>query len=539
MSANATKAFPPRGAAGYGQGFARLAPAGGWAQALLLFGLAFLLSAAFLQPALAFEPSRAELLYQSARFDMLEGKDPAALGKVAQARALDPADARLKALQAELLIRLGRPEEALKLCKELSAQDPGDIQAPVLAARALAALGRLPQALDRLKPVEASQPGLAIRVQIDLLSRAGKYEEVLAAVRRAEAMGPALTLMERQEIFFAGGRAAYRNQDNQESLRLLDQAYDLAPRSNLAREIKAWRHDVKLGDRFWYLGAQAGFLYDSNVYLDPIFDDPAHATVSGRSDSAWLAEAWGGSRLKRWSNGLELGVTAHAQMVAYFKETEATASYLSPGAYLAWGRAKWGFRLPYRFYYYYRGARKDDWSRMHSFTPYVYWQMTSHLKTYFSVILFERQYFDGRSGAVHGGLAIDHVWSFDRKSNYLRLSYRVDQEDAYDDISGYTGLELTLGAGRQLFENLKIEADMTWAHYNYNNRPEWTLDYQVFQRKDEQLRLSLQLVYSLPQWWKLRLNYYYITNDSNVEGQGVSPYDYDKYVVSFLVTKYF
>ncbi len=539
MSTDATTASYPKSVHAFFCKANPANPAGKWTKVLMLVGLAVCLTASFPRQALAFEPGRAELLYQSARFDILEGKDQAAYNKVAKARTLAPQDARIEVLQAQLLNNLGRHQEALDLCKELLGKDPGDLQARVLAAHALAAQGRLSEAQDHLKFLEASHPALTIRVQIDLLSQAGKHEEVLEAVRRAETMGHALAPLERQEILFAGGRAAYRNQQNEESLRLLDRAYALAPNSNMAPDIKAWRQDVKLSDRFWYLGAQAGYLFDSNVFLDPLFDDPAHATASGKSDSAVLTEAWGGARLKRWSNGLEVGVTARAQMVAYFSETEATASFLAPGAYLAWGKAKWGFRLPYRFYYYYRGSRKDDWSRMHSFSPYVYWQMTSNLKSYFSLILFERQYFDGRSGAVHGGLAVDHVWSFDRKSNYVRLSYRVDQEDAYDDISGYTGVEVTLGAGRQLFENLKIAADLTWAHYNYNNRPEWTLDYEVYKRKDEQLRFSVQLIYSLPQWWKLNLNYYYITNDSNVEGQGISPYDYNKYVVSLMVTKYF
>ncbi|KMY67011.1 hypothetical protein AAU61_13755 [Desulfocarbo indianensis] len=470
----------------------------------------------------------------------MNGNYEAALRKLGKACASGERQGRIFLLLAKVQIAVGRYDEALAILQRIIEKgDDNKNQAHLLAARVFAEKNNTDLALHHWQAVEAEYPAISLRGQVATLSRAERHEEVMAIARRVAKASPPLNAEARQEILYAGGRAAYHNQEYEASLRMLGQAYDAAPSGALAPEIKAWRHDVAEIDRPWWLGAQTGFLYDSNVYLDPIFQDPAHAVASGKSDSAFLAEAWGGGRAWRGENGLELGFTGKAQTVAFFQQTEASSSYWAPGAYLGWGKAAWGFRVPYQFYYYYRGARKDDWSRMHSLTPYLYWQMTKSFKTFFSLILFERQYFDGRSGSLHGGLAVDHILTFARKDDYIRLGYRVDQEDAYDDISGYRGYEATLGAGCLLLEGLKLEADLTWAHYDYDPRQEWTLAYEPFERKDEQMRLTVQLIQRLPGWWRLTLSYYYINNDSNVEGPGISPYDYYKNVASFMVTKYF
>ncbi|GEM_PF-2565086 len=497
---------------------------------LVILALVFLAAGALA----AEQASQVDVLFNQARFDLMNGHYQQALDKLEQARRLAPEDKRLTLWKVKVLRALGRDKEALALSESVLEQDPS-LYGPLHfeAAQILFGQGQTERALQHLRDAESVQRGEALLAQMELLLQSGEYEASAIIPSRAGELKPT----ERQELLLKQAMAYYRNYDYDKALESLAKAKAEAPNSNTVKAINALEKEIKLIDRPWWLGASVSYVYDSNVFLDPLYQDPAHAAASGRSDSAALGEVWFGARLARWS-GVSLGFTGHVQYMNYFKETDASYSYWAPGLYLAWGKYRWGFRLPYSFYYYYHTGRMTDWSQIHSFTPMVYWQMTSKLKTYFTGVFLRRTYFDDRSDAYHWGMVIDHVYTFSAPSNFLKLSYRYDVEDADDGISGYTGFEVTLAGGRRVWGPLSAEAGVTWARYDYDRRQEWTLNFRDFDRSDDQMRYYLELKWSLPQWWNVKLSSYYINNDSNVQSN-VSPYDYNKYVLMMTITKYF
>lgn len=479
-------------------------------------------------------PDQAQLLFDQARFDLMNGDHDQALVKLRQAQKLNPGNPQYAMWEVRLLGALGQSDQALGLCERLIKQDPR-AYAPLRfhAANILWGRQQHQRAISHLRQAERHQPARSVRTQMNLLMEEGDYEACALTGQRLKQASPET----RQEIMLLAARARYNNYQYDQALDQLSAARKLVPKSELVKEIDALEKQVRLTDRPWWLGGNVAVKYDSNVFLDPVVDDPAHAVASGRDDFASMYEVWGGVRLGRWQ-GWTLALTAHVQRMDYFTESEASYMFWAPGVYLSWGKAKWGFSLAYNFYYYYHEGRMDDWSRIHSLTPSVYWQMTQHLKTYFSMVGLERQYFDGRSGALHFGGIVDHVYTFDQRSDFVRLSYRYDVEDAYDNISGYKGIEVTVALGRRIYGNLSGEVGATYAHYDYDKRQEWTLNYQVFERQDDQLRFFMSLYYRLPNWWQIGLNWYSLNNDSNVE-TGTSPYDYNKYVIMLNFSKSF
>ncbi len=503
-----------------------------WALCPLVLVLVLLAPAA---PCRALKPpDAAQLLFDQARFDLMNGDYQKALDRLRRARELRPGDTRFALWQVRVLNALGRQDQALSLTERLVKQAPR-AYAPLNfeAANILWGRGQHEKALKHLRRAEAFQKDRALRAQMNLLLGEGEYEAAeLVGSRLGEASPGA-----RQELLLLTARAQYGNYEYQKALDTLDRARRADPGAGLVREIEALERQVRLADRPWWLGVNAAYQYDSNVFLDPVVEDPAHAVASGRSDSALLSEAWGGVRLGRLG-GWSLALTAHAQRMDYFHQSDASYLFWSPGFSANWGKARWGVSLNYNFYYYYHEGRMEDWSRIHSFTPAVYWQMTRHLKTYFSAVVLERQYFDGRSGANHFGGIVDHVYTFDRDTNFLRLSYRYDEENASDEVSGYKGWEATLAGGRTIYGSLSFEAGVTYAHYDFDKRREWTLGYQIFERQDDQVRYFASLNLKLPRWWRLGLSWYYLNNDSNVQSE-ISPYDYSKYVIMLTASKNF
>jgi tetratricopeptide (TPR) repeat protein len=476
-----------------------------------------------------------DVLYHSARFDLMNGKVDTALAKLEKAQRLAPAEPRLAMLRVQVLADTGRVPKALELSGRLLERDPRTYgRLYFLRAELLSRQGRAQEAEEALRAAEAVQTGKALRRQAEIFMQTKRYGRAAEVLARLERIEPGA----RQETLFLRAQALYLNRDYPGALALLDRAHDLDPASAAARSIERWRQEARRADRPWWLSASLGWMYDSNVFLDPVFEDPAHAVASGRSDQAWVAEAGGGARLQR-VGPVELGLTFRGQNVEYFQETEASTTYLAPGFYLGGGHASFGWRVPYSFYYYFKGSTHQAYSRIHALNPYAYWQLSTNLRTYISGTLLERKYFDDRSGALHWGGATDLVWELDRPEDFLRLGARADVEDAYDDESGYRGYEATLAAGKGLTRSLSLTAELTWARYDFDRRPEWTLDFRDHDRQDQQWRFNFEARWRLPGWWRLSLAYYHLRNDSNVEPPEVSPYDYHKNVVSFTISKSF
>ncbi|MBU4566112.1 MAG: tetratricopeptide repeat protein [Desulfarculus sp.] len=480
------------------------------------------------------QPSQADILYNQARFDLLNGDKAKALETLEQAAKINPQDERIAVWRIRVLWVLGREQEALTLCQNLLQAKPAAFsQLHFEAAQVLFGQGQSQKALQHLQAAERYHPDQALRAQMELLLQCERYDQCALVLNKASKAAPKT----RQELLIKEAQAQYKNYEYDEALESLNKAKHITRDKAAVKQIEALENEIRITDRPWWLGATAAYIYDSNVFLDPIYEDPAHAVASGKSSSAALGEAWAGYRLAR-RQGYSFGVTGHVMYMNYFDQSEASYSYWSPGMYLSWGKYRWGWRLPYNFYYYYHTGRMTEWSRIHSLTPSVYWQMTSNLKTYFTGVVLKRQYIDDRSDAMHYGLVIDHVYSFDKASNFVKLSYRLDDEDAEDGISGYKGIEVTLASGWEIWRELSAEAGITYAHYDYDQRPEWTLAYQTFERKDDQMRYYLEFRWQLPDWWNLKLNFYYMDNNSNVESD-VNPYNYNKYVIMLAVTKFF
>lgn len=479
-------------------------------------------------------PSQVDILFNQARFDMMNGNYEKALQELEKARKLDPQDKRLGIWQVRFLRSLGREEEALSLCQQLLKSEPVAFsQLHFEAAQVLFGEGQSQQAMQHLQAAERYYPEEALRAQIDLLIQCEQYDKCEAITQKALKSA----VINKEKALITQAKIHFKNYQYDQAMQCVQMAKQASTTKNATKEIEALENDIKIVNRPWWLGFNLAYLYDNNVFLDPIYEDPAHALASGQSSSAAMGEAWMGYRLARYQ-GFDFGVTGHLMYMDYFDQSEASYSYWSPGMYVSWGKYRWGFRLPYNFYYYYHTGSMTGWSRIHSLTPSVYWQMTSNLKTYFTGVILQRQYFDERSNAMHYGLVIDHVYTFGMAGNFLKLSYRFDDEDADDDISGYRGLEVTIAGGWKIWRQLGFEAGITYAHYDYDQRPEWTLAYKDFERKDDQWRYYLELSWQFHQWWNLKINCYYMDNDSNVESS-VSPYDYNKYVIMLVLTKYF
>ncbi len=478
--------------------------------------------------------SPAEVLYNQARFDVIGRDYTAADEKLDQAARLEPENVRILTLKARVAKALGRPDEALVGYRALMAKPGAEPSLGFEAADLLASQKRYDEALDQYRKIEETDQVRSLKSRAEILIKLWRFSRAVK-VLSTPVEAPA---RDRQELLFLRGKALYWNRNYEEALVVLTRAKVLDPESDLVGKIGEMAESIRRDDRPWYAGVSTTLMYDSDVFLDPDYDQPANAVTSGRSDGAFQADVWLGSRIVR-SQGVSLGAIFQAQYLTYFKETEANWSYFSPGLYLAKTNTEWGFRLPYAFYYYYSSQDFRDNSAIHSLNPSLYWQITPKFLTqvygYFQV----KKFFEKDSDSLYYSLGASHRLTLNKSTNYLSLSYQYSLEDHEDDESGYQGFEATFSGGYEIVDSVNFYGSLTGAYYDYNTRPEWTLDYAVVDRNDFQIRLYAQVSWAVHPTWYLNLGYNFIWNDSDVSGDGIAPYDYNKSTVAFRITKTF
>lgn len=480
--------------------------------------------------------SRANLFYQKARFLLLDGYRGPALAALDMAFALAPNDLRVAGLKARVLADLGKPEKALAFCRGLLREDPvhfGELNFQI----AYVHLGQTdyPMAFQALEAASQTHPARAWREIGQLWSRLNHPREA------ARAYGKALKVDRdnRAELMLLLARAKYDDLDYLAARALLRQVHGDRPGSFIGKGAEALAKQVDLADRPWWLGLSLGGLWDSNVYVDPLVADPARAVVTGQADFAWQAGAWGGVRLVR-SGRFNAGLSLYASRTDYLERTSGSYAYLAPGLYAGWGRGDWGWRVSYVYYHYTNSGEQDDYAQMHYLMPTLYWWAHPRLVNYFTLALAERDYYNNAfSGALYGSLAGDHRWFFShQRKTYLKLTWQLEREDAYDKVSGYDGYLAGVGVGGKSGA-FGFSLTAYFIHYDYDRRQEFTLDYAWFKRRDDQYKLALSAWCALGKWWTLTLSAYALHNDSNVASGSNNPYDYDKNQISLTLSKSF
>jgi len=478
--------------------------------------------------------SPAEVLYYQARFDVISRDYTAALEKLKMAAQLEPENVRILTLKARVAKSLGLNEEALAEYRSLLSNPEADPSLGFELANLLVTMRRYDEALDQYRAMERVDRVRSLKNRAELLIKMWKFSK---AVEVLSGPGPS-SVQDRQDFLYLKGKSLYWNRSYDEALASLDEAKALDPDSGLVKKIEEMSESIRRDNRPWYAGVSTTLLYDSNVYLRPDLDQPANAVASGRSDGAFQADVWLGSRLFR-HKGISMGATLQAQYVTYFEVTEGNWAFWAPGLYLAKTNTEWGFRLPYAFYYYYSSGDLQDNVAIHSFNPSFYWQITPKFLTQLYGYFQVKDFFQAESDSIFYGLGASHRLTLNKNANYLSLRYQYSLEDYEDDESGYQGFEATLSGGYEIIKSLTFYGSLTGAYYDYQERPEWTLDYAVIDRNDFQVRLYAQISWEVHPTWYLNLGYHFIWNDSDVSGNGINPYDYNKTTLAFRITKTF
>ena len=485
-------------------------------------------------PAEGVAVSQAEVLYNQARFDVIGREYGAALEKLRKAAELEPDNPRILALKARVAKYLGHGQEALEDYQRVAGQPEADPGLGFEEAALLTGLGRTGEALARYRSLEEVDRFRSFKGQAEILIKQWRFSKTVDLLSGLDQFPP----LERQELLYLKGKAYYWNARYEEALAALSQAESLGPESGLAGKIREMQASVRRDDKGWYAGVSATLLYDSDVYVSSDYSQPANAVTSGHSDGAVQADLWAGARLFRYQ-GFALGATFQAQQVNYFDQTYANWTYFAPGLYLSRTTTEWGFRLPYAFYYYYSSADLEDNVAIHSLNPSIYWQMTPKFMTQVYGSFQVKEFFENDSDSIFYSVGAGHKLTLNKNTNYLSLYYQYSVEDHEDDQSGHQGFEATLSAGYQLIKSVNLYGSLTAAYYDYQVRPEWTLDYAVVDRNDLQIRVYTQISWQIIPSWYLNLGYNFVWNDSNVSGDGINPYDYSKSTVALRVTKTF
>ncbi len=483
---------------------------------------------------------QARNLYNEARFDLLDENYEAALPKLDRAHRLAPLDMQIILLKAKVLALLKRHEEAVAYFDQLVTKDPKSYGVLRFeAAYMLMDMGRIDEALKHLKAAEKLDFIRALKEQGLALMRFDRFDEAIAALKRLGEAKPEV----KQEFSYLIAQAFFKQRKYNKALDALKIARSLAPASPLIKDIDAFEEMIKgqkRADRPWWVAANAGFQYDTNLYLNPLEDNPAAEPTRDVADSCVLSGLNFGYRVARVEE-VEFGLTAGAQRVDYWQESDANYAFWSLGAYVSRSWSNWGVRVPYSFTYFYATADMEDRVKLNSVAPYFYWLIAPNLRTEIYGLYQNRQYFDGSPDIDRWGLGLGQFLFLGEPTKYLRFNARYDVELAEDDESGYQAYEFTFGGGRPIWGPLSFDLGLTLAKYTYDPKTSYYGDTRpgpgggLFIREDTQWRLAAQVACRLNPLAQFSVAYFFTTNNSNVDGgDDFDPYEFSKSVFTVL-----
>ena len=479
-------------------------------------------------------------LYQQARFDVLDEDYEAALAKLDEAHRLTPLDFRIIYLKVKILTLLDRQDEALAFFLSLLEKDPKSYAVLHFDAGYVNKdLGNFEAALEQFRLAEAVDFLRALREEGWTLMQMKEYDQAVATFGRAKEEGPQV----RQEFLFLAAQALFQKGDLKAVKDYLTRALALAPDSKLAPDIISFRQMTAArarAERPWSAVFSIVFQYDDNVYLNPLESNPTAEEPRQEGDASLLLAGNFSYRLGA-IEGVAYGLSGQVLRLDYFTEEDSNFAFWSVGAFLSRSWARKGFSVPYSFNYFYATADLEDRLIAHTIAPSFYWLITPKFRTDLNALFQERCYFDGSPDVFHFGLGVSHIITLAKAGQYLRVSYRYDRDNAYDDLSGYDSYEITLGGGFPLWESISIDTGLTGAYYVYDPRPGLygtTRPVEMahlFIRRDTQLRFSLQATYRSDPRWSVFMGYFLTTNDSNVEGpDGYDPFRFTKGILSLM-----
>ncbi len=498
--------------------------------------LCLCLVAASLLPCLA-APTTAYDIYTQARFDLLDEKYPDALAKVEQALDLQPDDPRFIYLKLDILRELKRPRAAIAFLKTLLARDPQKLGYLAFDLGYLyVSRKQYEPALEQFKWAERVDRQRSLREQALLYMRMRKYHQALELIKQLD--------QDQVDTKYLLAQALYQNQQFDQAREAVARALAMKPSPRQARDLKGLQEVIDAAQRAarpWQASLSLAVQYDDNVLRNPLQDNPALSLPGGKGDYAVRTVFNFGYRLYQAGTS-QAGLTAALGSINYFDLTDSNYAYWTLGGYYSYQAKSWGVRVPFDFSYYHAGGALSSQLSAYTLAPVLYWDMTASFRTEFNGTLQRRIYFSDESNITRWGLGLTHYYYIRKPLTHIRLGYRLDQDLADDDRSGYLAYQLLLGGAVPLWGPLSLDLALTYTHYDHDRRPEFMLrdaqgNYGVpFERKDDQYGVLLQIFYTVNRQCQLVLGYSYTYNDSNLNLVGdVDPYNFRQNLVWLML----
>lgn len=473
-------------------------------------------------------------LYTEARFLILDEKYERAYNVIQQCLVSAKPAKEAICLQGAILERLGKRPEAMELYRELLAKDPKaysflhfDLAYLYINAK------KYDQALAQFREAEAVDYKRAVREEALLYLNLKQYDKAEAELKRLPPGDPNTYYLRAQSLLYQ------RKYD--QALQMVESAKAAKPDKRLAKDLNSMVSQIKaakLANRRWHAWLTMAADYNDNVFMDPLTDNPALVQPREEGDFSWLVR---GVFLYRFTEGEDWALYGTAGFLnkSYLQLVESDFANFSGSTYLRLNGEKWLLRLPLHYAYYFSGASHQSRLQQFSFFPTLKWDMTDHVTTYVHGLTQRRLYFSEGSNVWRWGIRAEHFYYFNTLTKFLKLSYGIYQDDADNTYSGFTSYEVGVGGGVPILKNLSAEAEVTYAYYNHETRPEISNKGPVaipWDRSDHMFRTRFSLRYRPMDRWEILLSYYFTNNDSNVSGdEGFDPYNYRQNIISLMV----
>ena len=283
----------------------------------------------------------------------------------------------------------------------------------------------------------------------------------------------------------------------------------------------------------WQITASFGFVYDSNLFQNPVGQNAPPADVKDEDDSGFLVSA--GGRYTFYDNdGVKLGAAYNHYQLTYLQHHDQDLIGARPSLFLQWEQSPYYLNVDYVYSHFWLGS--DTFVHVNSVFPSFVVLHGDRWRTVTTSGIEGLLYQDETPDTVHGFLGLTEMYMLRQGLGHIRAGYLADFNKLMPEESGdYMSNIAMLGFQWPVWEDkwfIDIAGQYVWRNYDFD--PAFSL---TKERSDDEQDLIVQLNGRLTSYLLLTVLVQQTWNDSNIENdQDFDPFNYRRTVTSCMLT---
>jgi tetratricopeptide (TPR) repeat protein len=456
-----------------------------------------------------------------------------ALAKIQEAISEDPSNLEYQHVLGVIYVRLQRWDEAELVFNTLVREDEEQFRKVYFDLADIHMQQKKDeQALEMAGKARPVDPGRAEYLIGAILMRLKDYRKAAESFEQAAQLKPDLAPQARTQQAVA----LYYLGKLREARKVLEELLRMELPPEKAEEIRGLLKSIETAagpGKPWQVTISAGYIYDSNLFQNPIGQNAPDGGVKDEDDMGVILSA--GARYAFYQkDSLKVGAAYNHYQLTYVQHHDQDLIGARPSLFLQWEESPYYLNIDYVYSHFWLGS--DSFVDQNSLFPSLVVLHGDRFRTVAISGIEGLLYRDETPDTIHGFLGLTEMYMLRQGTAHVRAGYLLDYNKLIPEESGdYYSHIAMVGFQWPVWKDkwfLDVAGQYVWRDYDFD--PAFSLREE---RRDNEQDIIVQLNGRLTSYLLLTVLVQQTWNDSNLDNdQDFDPFNYRRTVTSCVLT---